>query len=366
MSKDVFISDFKKGDYINSQAFGVSDLKSAKDKNGNLYYDIELIDKTGNIKGKIWNEGLRSIGSINFEAGDLCLITGSVSEYRGTLQLTVVDVEKTLQNKYDLSDFVISPEKPINEIQKEIYKYIKKIQDKDVKSLIKGLIDEYSEDFFYASAAKSNHHHYSGGLAEHVLEMLEISEPVLKIYKEVNKDLVIAGILMHDFGKIVEMQMQGFAVNYTKEGKLKGHIIIALELIDKFIYENKKNFGKLINSDKLMLIKHIILSHHGILEYGSPVIPLSIEAEIVSKLDDLSSKVRIYDKVLKANSKTDEDFAKPDYAINNASVFLRTSQAFSQKLNNSELDKKDKSQSISQKQKNKIKKNLSKQQDSLL
>lgn len=174
-------------------------------------------------------------------------------------------------------------------LQAEIHKYVEQIEDSDIKLIVEELLE--NEDYFIYPAAKTIHHAHIGGVAEHSLSMLTISETFIKSYN-LDKDVLFAGIILHDYGKVRELESLG--LTYTVEGNLLGHLMIGYELICQtmFKYEIKE-------TEKTMLLKHMIIAHHGRLEYGSAKEPMTVEAYILAQIDEIDAKVNLLQSTLK-------------------------------------------------------------------
>lgn len=168
-------------------------------------------------------------------------------------------------------------------LKAEIFKYVNKIEDDNIKLIVEELLE--NEDYFIYPAAKTIHHAHIGGVAEHSLSMLGLSDTFITAYK-LDKDLLYAGIILHDFGKVRELDCLG--LTYTVEGNLLGHLMIGYELICNVMFKYD-----ISETEKTMLLKHMILSHHGRLDYGSPKEPMTIEAYILAELDEIDAKVNL-------------------------------------------------------------------------
>lgn len=304
--KDVFISDLKKGEVISDFQCGLSKAEENKDKNGNSYFVVELIDKTGILKGKIWSDKLANIERDVLKTGEVVDVSGVLSEYRGELQIVIQDIYRT-SSQFDLSDFLQSSNSNSEEQFEQINKRVDSILNKDIYTLLKNVLKKYENEIKTSPAAERLHHAYRGGLLDHLIEMFGIMDSMKTFYKEPNYEIVTAGIILHDLGKIRELELNGFSVIRTARGRLIGHLIMSLEI---FLEEVSNDF----DPELKMKIEHLILSHHGLLEYGSPVIPKTIEAIILHKIDDLSSNVRQYKRVLD-ESLNESGFSKKDWAL---------------------------------------------------
>lgn len=306
MSKTYYIAQLEKGQKLEGEHFGLNQIKRGVDRNNNPYLDLELVDKTGSIKAKVWADNINNVENEAQKEGAVISLDGTIVEFNGQLQITVFSISNV--EEYDLKDFLPVTSKDIDDLWKEFQKYIDEIKSDHIKKLIKKLVEEYEEKIRKSPAAKSVHHHYVGGLLEHIVEMLKISKTVCELYPEANQDLVYAGVIFHDIGKIRELYIRGFQIDYSKQGKLLGHISIGLKIL------NKLDTNLISRKDKIQL-EHIILSHHYVMEFGSPVTPKTIEAMIVSKVDDLSSKVRLVQKILDNNKDNPSEFAKREFGI---------------------------------------------------
>ncbi len=173
-------------------------------------------------------------------------------------------------------------------LQAEIMKYVEQIEDADIKLIVEELLE--NEDYFIYPAAKTIHHAHIGGVAEHSLSMLKISETFIESYN-LDKDVLFAGIILHDYGKVRELESLG--LTYTVEGNLLGHLMIGYELVC-----NVMSKYEISESEKTMLLKHMIISHHGKLEYGSAKEPMTIEAYILAQLDEIDAKVNLLQNTL--------------------------------------------------------------------
>lgn len=304
--KDVFISDLKKNEIVSDFQCGISKAEENKDKNGKSYFVLDLIDKTGFLKAKIWNDKLASIDKSILVAGNIVDIAGVLSEYRGELQIVIQEISVT-KSQYDLSDFIQGSKFNPDEQFEKLKKRVDTILNKDIYSLLSAILKKYETEIKTSPAAEKLHHAYRGGLLDHLVEMFGIMDSVKVFYSEANYEIITAGIILHDLGKIRELELDGFNIIRTVRGRLLGHLIISLEI---FLEECPNNFDKEIK----IKIEHIILSHHGLLEYGSPVVPKTIEAIILHKIDDLSSNVRQYKRVLDESS-NDQEFSKKDWAL---------------------------------------------------
>ncbi|MGL4363492.1 MAG: 3'-5' exoribonuclease YhaM family protein [Cellulosilyticaceae bacterium] len=269
-----------------------------KNKNGKEYCTVRLQDCTGTVDGKIW----AMTPSIKpFQVDDILRVEGDVVLYQENLQFNIMTVDKAEEGECKLEDLLPHTLKDVKILEEELMAFINSVENSAIKTLLEKIFYEEQtyKNFIKAGAAKSVHHAYLGGLLEHTVNVAKIGANMASLYDRVNKDLVVAGCLLHDIGKLYELS--AFPSNdYTDEGQLLGHIIIGLEKIND-VANSIENFPK----EELLILKHIILSHHGEYEYGSPKRPKCIEALIVHLADNSDSKVKMIEEMLQTAEQTD-------------------------------------------------------------
>lgn len=312
--KELYISGLQKNQNCDSLFLGIVSFVEAKDKNNNTYVDLEFVDMSGTIKGKIWSEKLQRIERATLTPGAIVKVVGNINEFRGSLQLNVYEMYLAQEHEYDIQDFRQVSKKDIEIMWSEINERINSITDEEYKSACLKLIENYGEQIKYAPAAERLHHAFIGGLIEHLLEMFGLMDKVKEIYPELNYSLLTAGILFHDIGKIEELQVDKFSIIRTDKGKLIGHISIGAQML--------KECSATMTEEKYMLLQHMILSHHGFLEFGSPVVPKTTEAAVLHHLDKLSSDIRQFERVKEENLNSNSTFSSKDWALN-TEVYLK-------------------------------------------
>lgn len=300
--KTLYVKDLQKNLVIVNETFVLVEADRSQDKNGNFYYNIVLGDKTGKIPAKIWSEKVDRIETKALKQGTVVQIGGKVEDYRGKLQVNIMDLNRVDESSLD--EYLESSEFDAEEMMKELIDTIESIKSKSIKKVLTKIFDneEIARKFKYWPAAASVHHDFRSGLLQHVLEMLRIAGSLIKFYPKINYDILKAGVILHDIGKLFELDASSnIAVVYSKEGTLMGHIVRGVLLLEEY------DKGDL-DSDTKLHLQHLILSHHGSLEYGSPVVPSTVEAVMLSQIDNLSAKGRIAAKVKKAIS-SDSEFS---------------------------------------------------------
>lgn len=315
ISKKQFIADLEIGKKVET-IFVVADKKIRKKRNGEDYCTVTLQDREGSIDGVLWTENY--LNTEDFSRGDFVLIEGEVKDYRGGKQI-IINSLKRIDNseKVRQSDYIRTSKKDIDKMFGEIREYIFGIKNHYLKRLLDMFFgdDKFVEIFKNATAAVQYHHAFKGGLLEHTLSVTKICDAVYRIYKNLNYDLLISGAILHDIGKLAEYETK-LTTEVTDSGKLLGHIAVGYGWVLEKI---KKING--FPEDLSNRLLHIILSHHGHKEFGSPRRPKILEAFIVYHIDHMDADVGGYDLILEAN-KSGSDWS--DYVKNfERSVLLK-------------------------------------------
>ncbi len=286
--KKIYAEEIKENENIET-TFLVKDKKLAVGKTGKPYLVVHLMDKTGDIEGREWNDAERF--STFFKADDFVKVKGVVVSYMGKLQLKISNIKRVDDSEVNREDFSPVSKRSFDEMFSELKGIVDSIEDKYLFKLMLSIINDksLSESLKHAPAAKAMHHVYLGGLLEHILSLCRLIDNVCDHYnsdkKIVNRDLLITGAILHDIGKTKELSYSR-SFGYTDEGRLLGHITIGVEMVEEKI-RKINGFPQQLS----MLVKHMILSHHGQYDYGSPKRPKTMEATILSYLDDLDAKV---------------------------------------------------------------------------
>lgn len=283
MSKQ-FVSDIKDRDPVNA-VFLVKDKILAMAKNGKPYMNLRLMDKSGDIEAKVWDN--TELLDKQFDKDDFVSVRGKASVYMNKMQVVIAEITKVPEEQVVLADFL--PESPRGgaEMLQELTETVAALGNVHLKKLMEAFLSDEAVMRLYcqAPAAKGMHHVYLGGLLEHSLSLVKLAKTIAPLYGGINVDLLTVGALLHDVGKIYEMSFER-AFDYTDAGKLLGHITIGVELVDEKIRQ-VDGFPRELS----LLLKHMLLSHHGQYEYGSPKRPKTVEATILNYLDDLDSKI---------------------------------------------------------------------------
>ena len=294
-----YIIELHEGD-MDSEVFLCKTKTSGTSKFGKTYYSLSLQDKTGMIDGKVW-ELNNAIG--HFEAMDYIMVKGKVTNFQGNNQLNIEMIRKADEGEYQISDYMPSTKKDIDEMYDELLAMIQRVQNPYLKELaMKVFVEdkEFAKKFKIHSAAKSVHHGYIGGLLEHSVSVAKLCEQYAVLYPQLNRDLLVTTALFHDIGKAEELS--AFPENdYTDEGQLVGHIVMGTIKLSKLMDEIPGFPAKLANE-----VKHCILSHHGELEFGSPKKPALAEALALSQADNLDAKMETFAEVIEKKQEGQE------------------------------------------------------------
>lgn len=289
----------------------IDNLNIQKAVNNNEFMNLTLYDDTGAIVAKKWNV-LESDKSL-FKIGQVVYVTGVGNEYNSKLQL-IIDSMRLLNENDRVNLDIFYKSAPISQdiLKNNIYSYLESIRNVKLKQITKTLFHKYEKDFLIFPAASKNHHAYISGLAYHVSTMLDLAKSISKSYDNINLDLLYSGIILHDIGKVIELS-DYLAPQYTTIGKLIGHINICFEEIR--LVANSLN----IDGEEIMLLQHMILSHHGLLEYGSPKTPMLREAELLHIIDLIDSRMNMIDTELDGTE--DLEFTKRIYPLDGKSYY---------------------------------------------
>lgn len=260
--------------------------KVRRDFSGGKFLLFQFSDRDGVLRG-VWWEPTRE-AETSIKVNDVVRVEGEITEYQGALQLKVARLERLGEGDYDPSMFLPSTSRDVEEMFGAILEVISSIGNEHLRLLLEKIFTEegFRESFLRAPAAKGWHHAYVGGLAEHVRDMALIADRLCGVYPQADRDLLLAGVLLHDIGKMEELSVTNH-INYSDRGRLLGHISLGSEMLENRIRE-LPGFPE----DLALELKHMVLSHHGSLEHGSPVVPMTLEAMLLHYLDNMDAQIR--------------------------------------------------------------------------
>lgn len=289
----------------------ITKCDKGKTTKGTPYLSLTLEDSTGVLDAKFWN--LTDDQVDLYTTGMIVEACGDVIIHKNALQLRVRSL-KVLENR-DITEFVRQAPMTKQEMKDEIEKYLSTIKDEALFLITQTILDEKEKEYYSYSAATKNHHNFVGGLAYHSLSMLKTALSVCELYPWLDKDLIICGTLLHDVGKIEELSSPVLP-EYTTVGNLIGHISIMGNYVDCVSY--KLN---LQDNESVLLLKHMILSHHGKTEFGSPVLPMTPEAEVLATIDNLDSRLFMMKQSIDATQPG--EFGPRVFALENRMIYRR-------------------------------------------
>jgi len=284
-----WIKDFVDGDHIVGQLLVISAVKGTTDKGLN-YLNVTFQDKSGTIDAKKWDA--LDIDLQVLVPGSVVMVDGIVNLYKNQPQLKIVAVAKIDHpEEVVMSNFARVSPIPLDELKARLDKYLNSFKDKDVEKVSKAVISHFYDKYVTYPGAVKVHHEFGSGILHHSLFMADVADALAKIYTQVDRDILVAGALLHDIGKTIEYE-NPIAPVQTAEGKLCGHVAIGYAEFKRIVDELD------IKSEVPLLLEHMILAHHGTLEFGSPVMPATREALLLSEIDMLDSRQMILDKAL--------------------------------------------------------------------
>ncbi|MGH9415447.1 MAG: 3'-5' exoribonuclease YhaM family protein [Terriglobales bacterium] len=283
--KTSFVSELTPNASVNS-AFLVLAKEIKQKKDGEPYLDLLLGDRTGQIKAVMWDRVAEI--QAEFAQDDFIRVRGQVQEFRDKPQLKIDRLRRVEEADIRLADYLPATSQDVEAMWRELQGRIAAMTNPHLQALLRAIFDDpaIAERYRRAPAAKVLHHAYLGGLLEHVTSLARLAELVVRNYTYVDRDLLIAGILLHDLGKIEELNYRR-SFSYTTAGQLLGHMVLVLEIMHKKLAE-LPGFPRPLQT----LLEHLIISHHGQYEFGSPKLPMFPEALLLHQLDDMDSKMQ--------------------------------------------------------------------------
>lgn len=306
MNKNVFIKDIKAGDKM-TDIFLVTEKNLAFSQKGNPYLNLRLRDKTGEIDGRVWDNAVEVNGQ--FRKGDIIRAEARAVSYRDAIQLSIFECTVIDVGLINPADFSPSSRFGIDDMFSSLMDIVATIEQPYLKRLLEAIFSDRDtvRAFIHAPAAKGFHHAYIGGLLEHTLSVSRLLIHCAGHYENIDRDLMLTGGILHDIGKTSELSFDS-VIEYTDEGRLVGHIVLGVELLDRKI-SSIENFPE----DLALKLRHIILSHHGVLEFGSPKRPKTLEALLVNFVDDLDAKVNAFQEFI--NDSRDDSHWTPFHRL---------------------------------------------------
>lgn len=298
-----FVNQFGHQEAVD-QIFLASQKQLRPNRNGNLYLQVELSDRSGSISARMWNASESEYR--NFDDGDFVRVEGSTQLYQGAIQLIATNICKARYEEVDAADFMPLTPTEIDRLALRMAELLRTVTDHHLRNLAECFLmdSEFMQKFARAPAGVKNHHAYIGGLLEHVVNLSEVVHRIAGLYPALNRDLLLMGAFLHDLGKIDELSYdRGFS--YTDEGQLIGHLVMAVGLLETKVRQAEQLSGEPMPQETVLRLKHMIVSHHGQYEYGSPKLPMTLEAIALNQLDNLDAKLHNFHQLMRDDPNVD-------------------------------------------------------------
>lgn len=291
-----FVNELSDGEAVD-QVFLAAEKQLRTNRNGNLYLQLRLCDKTGSATAMLWNAHQKHFDG--FENGDFVHVQGTAQLYNGNMQVLAKQVHRSEDKNIDESDFVTLSNTQLEALIARVAEILRGVNDPHLRNLVDAfLIDEaLMKQFRSAPAGIKNHHAYHGGLAEHVLSLLELCLAVGPRYPKLNLDLLLVGAFFHDIGKIRELTYSP-DLGYSTSGQLIGHLVQGVQIVDEVVAKTEAQTNEPFPNELADQIRHMVVSHHGSHEFGSPKVPMTLEAVTLHYLDSLDAKVHQIEKLI--------------------------------------------------------------------
>ncbi len=273
-----------------NQVFIAADKQLRPNRNGNLYLQMELRDRSGTISARMWNATEAIYRA--FENGDYVQVEGTTQLFQGAMQLIATRITRVDPGQVREEDFCPLPTVEVDRLLVRMGEILRGMTNVHLRNLAECILvdDELMRKMALAPAGIKNHHAYRGGLAQHVVGLMEIVTRIAPCYPQIDGDLLLMGALLHDIGKLDELSYER-ELAYSDEGQLVGHLVMAVSLVERKAREAERLSGEPFPPEILLRLKHMIVSHHGEYEYGSPKLPMTVEAVALYCLDNLDAKI---------------------------------------------------------------------------
>ncbi len=301
-----FISQLADREQI-EEIFLVGEKQLRANRNGNHYLQARLSDKSGSLTAMLWNATEEHYAS--FENGDYVRVQGMAQLYNGTLQMIMTRISVAEDKCVDENDFITLGGNEVEKMLKRVREILGTIRNVHLRALVDAFLadEEFLKAFISAPAGVKNHHAYKGGLLEHVLSLMETCLVVGPRYPGLDLELLLVGAFLHDAGKIEELTYER-DLGYSDAGQLLGHIVLAVGYVDEMSQVAARKTSTPFPPDLLLRVKHMIVSHHGEYEFGSPKLPMTLEAVALHYLDNMDAKLHTASQLIREDQNTDSNW----------------------------------------------------------
>jgi 3'-5' exoribonuclease len=301
-----YVNQLVHGDSVD-EAFLVADKQLRANRQGGLYLNLELRDKTGTVGARLWNAS-ESLARL-FEPGDFLHVRGKTQVFQGALQIILNHLEVVDPSQVEPEDFLPQSTENIAKLMARMREILFGMNNPHLRAVVECFLidDDFVRRFTTAPAGIKNHHAYQGGLVEHVVNLLNVASRITEFYPELDRDLLLTGIFLHDVGKVEELSYDR-AFAYTDVGQLVGHLVIGVEMLVKKVAQTTELTGEPFPAELLLRLKHMIVSHHGSYEFGSPKLPMTLEAVALHYLDNLDAKLHTFSREIRDDPSRDSSW----------------------------------------------------------
>jgi 3'-5' exoribonuclease len=284
-----FINQLAERDQV-SEVYLIADKQLRANRQGNLYLQLRLSDKTGQLTGMLWNATEKTASLI--DSGQYARVTGTMHLHNAQLQMIVTKVDRVPTEQVDESDFTTLQSADVDRLALKLAELLRGIRNVHLRNLAECFLNDeaFMQKFTTAPAGVKNHHAYRGGLIEHVVSLMELCASVAPHYPDIDAELLRMGAFLHDAGKIDELTYDK-ELAYSDEGQLIGHVVMAVGMIENKAREAEKLSGEAIPRELVLRLQHMAVSHHGEYAFGSPKLPMTMEAMALAYLDNLDAKM---------------------------------------------------------------------------
>lgn len=284
-----FVNELSDGESVD-QVFLASEKQLRTNRNGNLYIQVRLSDKTGSVTAMLWNANQGQFDA--FDNGDYIHVAGTSQLYNGGMQVLAKKISKPNNPDIDESDFITLSTSEVEGLVARVAELLRGMRNVHLRNLAECFLvdEEFMKGLRTAPAGIKNHHAYHGGLLEHVVSLMEICNLIGPRYPNLDVDVLLLGAFLHDIGKIRELTYHP-DLGYSTQGQLIGHLVQGVSMLDEMIRETEKQAGEEFPEDLANHLRHMIVSHHGKYEFGSPKLPMTLEAITLHYLDSLDARI---------------------------------------------------------------------------
>lgn len=301
-----FVSQLGERENID-EIFLASEKQLRTNRNGNLYLQVRLADRTGSMTAMMWNASDNQYGAFN--NGDYLRVQGTTQFYNGGLQLILQRFEVVEAKSIDEADFVTLAASDVDQLASRLQQMLRGLHNVHLRNLAECFLmdEQFMERFVSAPAGVKNHHAYKGGLLDHVVSLMELCTIVAPRYPDLDAELLLMGAFLHDMGKIDELTYDR-ELGYSDEGQLIGHVVIAVGILNQKVLETQKLSGEEFPRELLLRLQHMIVSHHGEYQFGSPKLPMTLEAVALHYLDNLDAKLYSLGQIIRDDVNSDSNW----------------------------------------------------------